>query len=108
MYYVAFLFEYFQRLSFSFINSTQFFFVGVVLQRLIFDPHLAGISHVIVDEVHERGIHEDLLLVKLFHLLQSGKRPDLRIICMSATLNAEVFQTYFQPVARVYDERLIV
>ena len=65
--------------------------LGVLLQRLISDPTLAHVSHVIVDEVHERGLSEDLLLIKLKHLLMSGDRPDLRVVVMSATLNAEVF-----------------
>lgn len=52
---------------------------GVVLRRLVDDPTLKGITHVVVDEVHERQWQIDLLLVTLRSLL-SGKRPDLKVI----------------------------
>ena len=38
---------------------------GVLLRKLIGNPELAGVSHVVVDEIHERGINEDLLLIIL-------------------------------------------
>lgn len=65
----------------------------MLLRRLISDPSLAGVSHVLVDEIHERGINEDLLLIILKGVLP--RRPDLRIILMSATLNADTFQAYY-------------
>jgi len=63
------------------------------LRRLINDPMLAGISHVLIDEVHERDINTDFLLVLLRDLLK--QRPDLRVVLMSATLDAESFSEYF-------------
>ncbi|KAF7819932.1 DExH-box ATP-dependent RNA helicase DExH3 [Senna tora] len=66
---------------------------GVLLRRLLVDRYLKGVSHVIVDEIHERGMNEDFLLVVLKDLLP--RRPDLRLILMSATLNAELFSSYF-------------
>jgi ATP-dependent RNA helicase DHX57 len=36
---------------------------GVLLRRLMRDPTLAGISHVMIDEVHERDINTDFLMV---------------------------------------------
>lgn len=57
------------------------------------DRSLKGVSHVIVDEIHERGMNEDFLLIVLKDLLP--RRPDLRLILMSATLNAELFSSYF-------------
>ena len=51
------------------------------------------VTHVIVDEVHERSIDSDFLLVILKELLV--RRPDLKLILMSATLNARVFEEYF-------------
>lgn len=62
---------------------------GIVLRHLESSPTLAGVSHVIVDEVHERGLDSDFLLIILKGLL--AKRPDLKLILMSATLNAEIF-----------------
>lgn len=55
---------------------------GVILRRLIEDPLLKGISHVVVDEVHERQWQIDVLLISLRTLLQ-GRRPDLKVILVS-------------------------
>ncbi|GAB4836200.1 hypothetical protein Ancab_001114 [Ancistrocladus abbreviatus] len=66
---------------------------GILLRRLLSDRNLNGISHVFVDEIHERGMNEDFLLIVLKDLLQ--RRRDLRLILMSATLNAELFSNYF-------------
>ena len=49
----------------------------------------------IVDEVHERNVDTDFLLSVLRDLLP--QRPDLRLILMSATMNAELFVNYFTP-----------
>uniref|UniRef100_A0A1D1YGD6 RNA helicase n=1 Tax=Anthurium amnicola TaxID=1678845 RepID=A0A1D1YGD6_9ARAE len=66
---------------------------GVLLRRLLVDRNLKGVTHVIVDEIHERGMNEDFLLIILKDLLP--RRPELRLILMSATLNAELFSSYF-------------
>ncbi|KAG6589621.1 DExH-box ATP-dependent RNA helicase DExH3 [Cucurbita argyrosperma subsp. argyrosperma] len=66
---------------------------GVLLRRLLVDRNLKGVTHVIVDEIHERGMNEDFLVIVLKDLLP--RRPDLRLILMSATLNAELFCSYF-------------
>ncbi|XP_056132133.1 putative ATP-dependent RNA helicase DHX57 [Lampris incognitus] len=66
---------------------------GVLLRRLEGEADLKGVSHVIVDEVHERTEESDFLLLVLKDLMV--QRPDLKIILMSATLNAELFSDYF-------------
>lgn len=66
---------------------------GILLRRLLVDRNLKGVTHVIVDEIHERGMNEDFLLIVLRELLP--RRPELRLILMSATLNAELFSSYF-------------
>ncbi|KAK9170294.1 hypothetical protein Syun_002434 [Stephania yunnanensis] len=66
---------------------------GVLLRQLVDDPELTGVSHLLVDEIHERGMNEDFLLIILRDLLP--RRPDLRVILMSATINAEMFSKYF-------------
>ncbi|XP_030455416.2 DExH-box ATP-dependent RNA helicase DExH3 [Syzygium oleosum] len=66
---------------------------GILLRRLLVDRNLTGVTHVIVDEIHERGMNEDFLLIVLKDLLR--RRPELRLILMSATLNAELFSNYF-------------
>lgn len=73
---------------------------GILLRRLLVDRNLKGVSHVIVDEIHERGMNEDFLLIVLKELLP--RRPDLRLILMSATLNAELFSSYFGGVPMIH------
>ena len=46
-----------------------------------------------MDEIHERGMNEDFLIIILRDLLP--RRPDLRLILMSATINADLFSKYF-------------
>ncbi len=57
---------------------------GVILRRLIEDPLLNGVSHVVVDEVHERQWQIDVLLISLRTLLQ-GRRPDLKVVLVSCS-----------------------
>uniref|UniRef100_A0A0E0BBK8 RNA helicase n=1 Tax=Oryza glumipatula TaxID=40148 RepID=A0A0E0BBK8_9ORYZ len=64
---------------------------GVLLRRL--EPDLVGVSHLLVDEIHERGMNEDFLIIILRDLLP--RRQDLRLVLMSATINAELFSKYF-------------
>lgn len=60
---------------------------GILTRRLHSDPLLAGVGAVIFDEFHERSIHADLALA-LCRDVQLGLREELRIIVMSATLDA--------------------
>lgn len=57
------------------------------------DPFLSGISHIILDEIHERDTLCDFLITLLKTL--TTKRPDLKLILMSATFNSEAFAKYF-------------
>ncbi|XP_048862850.1 putative ATP-dependent RNA helicase DHX57 [Brienomyrus brachyistius] len=66
---------------------------GVLLRRLEGEPELGGVTHVIVDEVHERTEESDFLLLVLKDVM--AQRPDLKVILMSATLNADLFSQYF-------------
>jgi len=66
---------------------------GIMLRRLLDDITLAGIAAVVLDEFHERSVEMDLVLGLLVRLRQTV-RPDLRIVVMSATLDAA-------PVARL-------
>ncbi|KAL7570540.1 hypothetical protein ACA910_004312 [Epithemia clementina (nom. ined.)] len=67
---------------------------GVVLRRLQDDPSLQGITHVMVDEVHERQQQTDVLLIALRQLLATT-RPDLKVVLMSATLDSDLFCSFF-------------
>jgi ATP-dependent helicase HrpB len=66
---------------------------GIMLRRLLDDITLPGIAAVVLDEFHERSLEMDLVCGLLVRLRQTV-RPDLRIVVMSATLDAE-------PVARL-------
>jgi len=66
---------------------------GIALRMLLCEPPLEGISHVVVDEVHERDTQTDLLLLLLRELLPL--RPKLRVLLMSATVQSETFSRYF-------------
>jgi len=76
--------------------------IGVLLRRLSADRLLSGVSHLIVDEVHERDRLGDFLLVVLRDLLPV--RKDLKIILMSATLNADLFSRYFNGAPHLHIE----
>lgn len=65
----------------------RFLTEGVLTRRLLSDPQLRGVSTVILDEFHERHMESDLALA-LLRRLQRTARPDVRIVVMSATLDA--------------------
>lgn len=60
---------------------------GLLARRLRDDPQLRGVGIVVLDEIHERHIDTDLCLA-LTRRLQRGPRPDLRLVAMSATVDA--------------------
>lgn len=68
---------------------------GVLLRRLGAggDSDLKGISHVVVDEVHERNVDSDFLLLELRELLKRNSK--IKVVLMSATINQETFASYF-------------
>ncbi|KAH9486931.1 ATP-dependent DNA/RNA helicase DHX36 [Psilocybe cubensis] len=89
-------------------GSVTFCTTGIFLKRLQSalsggrsDP-LAGnfddVTHIIVDEVHERDIDTDLLLVVLKQLMaqKKAKKQSFKIILMSATIDPTLFQEYFK------------
>jgi ATP-dependent helicase HrpB len=73
---------------------------GVLTRRLQSDPELDGVGLLIFDEFHERSIHADLALALALDVVRS-LRPDLRVLVMSATLDAE-------PVAAVLGGAAVV
>ncbi|KAI7942024.1 hypothetical protein MJO28_012051 [Puccinia striiformis f. sp. tritici] len=74
---------------------------GVVLRMLENGTDLQGITHLILDEIHERSIDSDFLLVALKTILE--RRPNLRVILMSATVDAEKISHYMNgcPVLKI-------
>ncbi|SMF68517.1 ATP-dependent helicase HrpB [Allosphingosinicella indica] len=63
---------------------------GIFRNRIQADPELAGVSAVLFDEVHERGLDSDFGLALALDA-QVALRPDLRLIAMSATLDGARF-----------------
>ncbi|KAF7243228.1 ATP-dependent DNA/RNA helicase DHX36 [Varanus komodoensis] len=57
------------------------------------ERQLSSVSHIILDEIHERNLQSDVLMTIIKDLLSI--RLDLKVILMSATLNAEKFSEYF-------------
>ncbi|KAH8547643.1 P-loop containing nucleoside triphosphate hydrolase protein [Umbelopsis sp. PMI_123] len=72
---------------------------GVLLRRIQSDPLLEGVSHIMVDEVHERSVDSDFLLVLLRDVL--SKRKDIKLVLMSATINQQLFSDYFNQAPTV-------
>ena len=74
-------------------GSILFCTTGILVQLLISNPLLENYSHILLDEVHERDLLTDFILTVVRDLLL--KRPKLRVILMSATINSDVLSTYF-------------
>jgi HrpA-like RNA helicase len=87
------------RLESKRTESTKLLFctTGIALRMMLSDPPLQGVSHVVVDEVHERDTQTDQLLLLLRELMPT--RPDLKVVLMSATVQAELFSRYFDGAA---------
>ena len=83
-------------------TRVRFVTEGVLTRRLVSDPTLRGVGAVVLDEFHERHLQGDFALA-LLRRLQRGPRPDLRIVVMSATLDAEPVAKYLG-AARVRSE----
>ncbi len=70
---------------------------GILLAEIHHDPLLKQYDTIIIDEAHERSLNIDFLLGYLKRLLP--RRPDLKLIITSATLDAERFAKHFGGVA---------
>ena len=73
--------------------SLMFCTNGVLLRQLTHGGGLAGVTHVVCDEIHERDRFADFLLILLRDLLPTN--PGVRLILMSATLHVDLFSSYF-------------
>jgi len=86
------------RLESRVSDATRLRFVteGILLRQMSFDPSLRGITAVVFDEFHERHLYGDISLARALQI-QKTTRPDLKIIVMSATLDAGVLRSYLAP-----------
>ena len=79
----------------------RFLTEGVLTRRLLADHHLDHVAAVILDEFHERHLEGDLALA-LLRRLQLTRRPDLKLLVMSATLDGDAVARHLDhcPVIR--------
>lgn len=92
------------RLSVKKSTHTRVLFctTGVLLRKLLNPEYLASLSHLLVDEVHERQVDTDFLLT--FIKQQLPNYPNLRVVLMSATVQHDLFSKYFEncPVLSIH------
>ncbi|XP_076311374.1 putative ATP-dependent RNA helicase DHX35 isoform X6 [Tachypleus tridentatus] len=75
------------------LSATTYMTEGTLVREMMADPLLNSYSVIMVDEAHERSVYTDILLGLLRKIIR--KRPDLRIIISSATLEAEILRNFF-------------
>jgi len=71
----------------------RFMTEGLFLRLMQSDPQLRDVGCVVLDEFHERNLDADVALA-LLRRLQADARPDLRVVVMSATLDADAVAAY--------------
>ena len=76
---------------------------GVLLRQMLNDPGLRGVSAILFDEFHERHLYGDITLARALDL-QATRRPDLKLVVMSATLDTAGLERYLAPCATLQSE----
>lgn len=85
-------------------TKIKFMTDGMLLRTAILEKSLSAFGCIILDEVHERTVNTDLLfgIVKRVQLSRKQSRNPLKVIVMSATMNADLFADYFGNAQIVY------
>ena len=76
---------------------------GILTRMLISDPELKGISAIVFDEFHERSMNVDIGLAMAWHCRQT-RRPDLKLLVMSATLDIDLLLNYLPGSVSIHAE----
>ena len=92
------------RMESAMSSKTQIRYVteGILLRQFLSDPELRGISTIVFDEFHERHIYGDITLARALRLQKT--RPELKVIVMSATLDAGPLREYLAPCTELKSE----
>lgn len=85
------------------LTRIKFMTEGMLVREMMADPLLSKYSVIMLDEAHERTLFLDVVVGLLYKIQR--KRPDLRLIISSATLDAESFKEFFNTNATA-DSRL--
>lgn len=75
------------------VTKIKYVTEGILVREMMGDPLLKSYSVIMIDEAHERTLYTDIVLGLLKKIIK--KRPDLRLIVSSATLEAESMQKFF-------------
>ncbi|VDK89056.1 unnamed protein product [Dibothriocephalus latus] len=78
-------------------GSVLFCTVGTMCRKM--EGGLRGISHIVIDEIHERDVNTDFMLILIRDMIQANR--DLRVVLMSATIDTTTFTDYFGDCALV-------
>lgn len=77
-------------------TRVRFVTEGILLRQMSFDARLKGVAALVFDEFHERHLYGDISLARALQI-QASTRPDLKIVVMSATLDAQGLAEYLRP-----------
>jgi pre-mRNA-splicing factor ATP-dependent RNA helicase DHX15/PRP43 len=79
-------------------NKIVYMTDGVLKMKLISDPMLSEFNIIIIDEAHERKVQIDMIMLFIKKILP--KRPDLKLIIMSATIDYQKYSDYFGDIKK--------
>ncbi|XP_077256228.1 putative ATP-dependent RNA helicase DHX34 isoform X2 [Temnothorax americanus] len=74
-------------------TNVTFITEGLLLRQVSDESTLSAYDAIVLDEVHERHLHGDLLLGIMKCIV--NQKPDLKLVLMSATINIQLFSNYF-------------